>query len=95
MEKFAHNGADLGGVFRIFKTDQEIATSCNQRIWSCRHSHGFVICRIVWGSSGKQAIYLRKLVRCISKASESDRKLLLSLAQKVAVGRSRQASAQA
>ena len=23
-------GADLGGVFRIFKTDQEIATSCNQ-----------------------------------------------------------------
>jgi transcriptional regulator with XRE-family HTH domain len=44
---------------------------------------------IVWGSSGKQAVYLHKLVRCLSKASDSDRKLLLSLTQKVAAGRSR------
>jgi transcriptional regulator with XRE-family HTH domain len=44
---------------------------------------------IVWGSSGKNGIYLHKLVKCLSKATDSDRKLLLSLAQKVAAGRSR------
>jgi transcriptional regulator with XRE-family HTH domain len=43
---------------------------------------------IVWGSSGKQAVYLRKLTRCLSKAEESDRKLLLSFVQKMA-GRKR------
>jgi transcriptional regulator with XRE-family HTH domain len=44
---------------------------------------------IVWGSSGKNGIYLHKLVKCLSKATDSDRKLLLSVAQKVAAGRSR------
>jgi transcriptional regulator with XRE-family HTH domain len=44
---------------------------------------------IVWGSSGKQAIYLHKLIKSLSKASDSDRKLLLSFAQKVAAGRGR------
>ncbi len=47
---------------------------------------------IVWGSSGKNGIYLHKLVKCLSKATDSDRKLLLSLAQKVAAGRSRRAA---
>jgi transcriptional regulator with XRE-family HTH domain len=48
---------------------------------------------IAWGSSGKNGIYLHKLVKCLSKATDSDRKLLLSLAQKVAAGRSRRAAA--
>jgi transcriptional regulator with XRE-family HTH domain len=39
---------------------------------------------IVFGSSGKQAVYLRNLIKCLSKSSDADRKLLLSLAQKVA-----------
>ena len=47
---------------------------------------------IVWGSSGKNGTYLHKLVKCLSKATDSDRKLLLSLAQKVAAGRSRRAA---
>ena len=44
---------------------------------------------IAWGSSGKNSIYLHKLVRCLSKATDSDRKLLMAMAQKVASGRSR------
>lgn len=44
---------------------------------------------IAWGSSGKQAVYLHKLRKCLSKAGDADRKLLLSLAQKMASGRSR------
>jgi transcriptional regulator with XRE-family HTH domain len=44
---------------------------------------------IAWGSSGKQAVYLHKLVRCLSKADEADRKLLLAMAQKLAGGRGR------
>lgn len=47
---------------------------------------------IVWGSSGKQAVYLHKLRRCLSKANDSDRKLLLSMAQKFATGRTRRTS---
>jgi transcriptional regulator with XRE-family HTH domain len=47
---------------------------------------------IVLGSSGKNGIYLHKLVKCLSKATDSDRKLLLSLAQKVAAGRSRRSA---
>jgi len=50
---------------------------------------------IVWGSSGKQAVYLHKLVRCLSKATDADRKLLLSFAQKIAGGRSRRTAAAA
>ena len=44
---------------------------------------------IVWGNSGKQATYLHKLRKCLSKAGEGDRKLLLSFAQKLAMGRTR------
>ena len=44
---------------------------------------------IVWGSSGKSSIYLHKLVKCLSKATDSDRKLILAMAQKVAGERSR------
>src|ERR1700740_2170141 len=47
---------------------------------------------VAWGSSGKNGIYLHKLVKCLSKASDADRKLLLVLAQRVAAGRSRRAS---
>jgi transcriptional regulator with XRE-family HTH domain len=43
---------------------------------------------IVWGSSGKDALYLHKLRRCLGKAAEADRKILLSFAQKMA-GRKR------
>jgi transcriptional regulator with XRE-family HTH domain len=39
---------------------------------------------IVWGDSGKDALYLLKLRRFISKAGERDRKILLSFAQKLA-----------
>jgi transcriptional regulator with XRE-family HTH domain len=44
---------------------------------------------IVWGSSGKQAVYLHKLTKCLSKAAEPDRKLLLAMAQKLAAGNRR------
>ena len=44
---------------------------------------------IVWGSSGKQAVYVHKLTKCLSKAGEEDRKLLLAMAQKLAMGRGR------
>jgi len=44
---------------------------------------------VVWGSSGKQAMYLHKLTKCLSKAEDADRKLLLSLAQKMVSGRNR------
>jgi transcriptional regulator with XRE-family HTH domain len=44
---------------------------------------------IVWGSSGRQAVYLHKLTKCLSKAGEADRKLLLAMAQKLATGRGR------
>ncbi len=39
---------------------------------------------IAWGSSGKQAVYLHKLRRCLSKANDADRKLILVMAQKMA-----------
>ena len=38
---------------------------------------------IVWGNSGKQAVYFHKLTKCLSKAAEPDRKLLLGMAQKM------------
>jgi transcriptional regulator with XRE-family HTH domain len=47
---------------------------------------------IVWGSSGKQAVYLHRLTKCLSKATDSDRKLLLAMAQKVAAERGRRVS---
>ena len=46
---------------------------------------------IVWGSSGKQAVYLHKLRKCLSKAGDADRKLLLAMAQKLTTGRNRRA----
>ena len=50
---------------------------------------------IVWGSSGKQAVYLHKLRKCLSKAGDADRKLLLAMAQKLTTGRNRRAQATA
>jgi transcriptional regulator with XRE-family HTH domain len=45
---------------------------------------------IAWGSSGKQAVYLHKLTKCLGKAEDADRKLLLAFAQKMVSGRNRQ-----
>jgi transcriptional regulator with XRE-family HTH domain len=39
---------------------------------------------IVWGSTGKEARYLNKFRRLLGKSEESDRKLLLYMAQKMA-----------
>jgi len=50
---------------------------------------------IVWGSSGKQATYLHKLRKCLGKAAEADRKLIMAMAQKMANDRGRRASAEA
>jgi transcriptional regulator with XRE-family HTH domain len=50
---------------------------------------------IAFGSSGKQATYLHKLRKCLSKAGEADRKLIMAMAQKVANGRGRRAAAEA
>lgn len=44
---------------------------------------------IVWGSKGKQAVYLHRLTKCLSRASEADRKLLMAMAQKMMGGRAR------
>jgi transcriptional regulator with XRE-family HTH domain len=38
----------------------------------------------VWGNSGKNAVYLHKLRKCLSKTADRDRKILLSLAQRMA-----------
>jgi len=43
---------------------------------------------IAWGSRGKDAAYLHKLRKCLKKAQESDRKLIMAMAQKM-VGRTR------
>jgi transcriptional regulator with XRE-family HTH domain len=50
---------------------------------------------IAFGSSGKQATYLHKLRKYLSKAAEPDRKLIMVMAQKMATGRNRRASAEA
>jgi len=39
---------------------------------------------IVWGSTGKEARYLNEFRRLLGKSEESDRKLLLYMAQKMA-----------
>ena len=44
---------------------------------------------IMWGSKGKDALYLHKLRKCLSKAGDKDRKILLAVAQKLASGRNR------
>ena len=48
---------------------------------------------IVWGSKGKDALYLHKLRKCLSKAGDKDRKILFAVAQKLASRRSRVAQA--
>jgi transcriptional regulator with XRE-family HTH domain len=50
---------------------------------------------IAWGSSGKQAIYLHKIRKCLSKAGDADRKLILVMAQKLSVRRGRRTRATA
>jgi transcriptional regulator with XRE-family HTH domain len=42
---------------------------------------------IAWGDSGKNAVYLHKLRKCLSKTADRDRKILLSVVQKLASGR--------
>src|SRR5690242_18520679 len=39
---------------------------------------------LMWGSKGKQANYLHQLTKCLSKARDEDRKLILYMAQKMA-----------
>ena len=39
---------------------------------------------IAWGSTGKDARYLTKFRRLLAKTNDKDRKLLLSIAQKIA-----------
>jgi transcriptional regulator with XRE-family HTH domain len=41
---------------------------------------------VVWGNSGKQAAYLHKLRKCLSKTGEADRKLIMAMAQKLSIG---------
>ena len=48
-----------------------------------------------FGSRGKQVTYLHRLRKCLSKTAEPDRKLLMVMAQKMATGRNRRASAEA
>ena len=48
-----------------------------------------------WGSSGKHAMYLHKLRKCLSKAADADRKLILVMAQKMLMGRNRRVQASA
>lgn len=46
---------------------------------------------LAWGSTGRDSVYLHKLVKYLGKATDSDRKLLLAVAQKVARERGRRA----
>lgn len=43
-----------------------------------------VLNEIAWGSKGKDANYLHQLRKCLSKAQDEDRKLILYMAQKMA-----------
>ena len=47
---------------------------------------------IAWGSSGKDARFLNRLRSLLGRADEEDRKLLLSMAQKIAVSKRRKHS---
>ena len=47
---------------------------------------------IAWGSAGKDARFLSKLRRLLSKTEEADRKLLLHMAQKMALPKVRRAT---
>ena len=48
---------------------------------------------IVWGAAGKEARYLNKLTRFLAKINENDRKLLMSITQKMVNSRPRRAAA--
>ena len=48
---------------------------------------------IAWGSRGKDATYLHKLRKCLKKAQEPDRKLIMAMAQKM-VGSTRRTVAE-
>ena len=50
---------------------------------------------VAFGRSRKQATYLHKLRKCLSKAAETDRKLIMVMAQKMANGRTRRIPAEA
>jgi len=50
---------------------------------------------VAFGSSGRQAAYLHKLRKCLSKAAEPDRKLIMVMAQKITTRRGRRAAAEA
>lgn len=50
---------------------------------------------VLWGASGKNAVFLLKLRRCLARLNERDRGLLISTAQKLAAydsGRGRRAN---
>ena len=47
---------------------------------------------MAWGITGKNSIYMHKLMKYLSKSTDSDRRLLLALAQKVSGERSRRVS---
>jgi transcriptional regulator with XRE-family HTH domain len=40
---------------------------------------------VAWGSSGKEAMYLNKLRRALGKTGEDNRKLVMHMAQKMAI----------
>lgn len=44
---------------------------------------------VVWGTSGKDGRFMHKLVKCLGKSSEEDRKLVLTMAQQLATARNR------
>lgn len=50
---------------------------------------------IAWGSKGKDANYLHQLRKCLSKAEDEDRKLIMYMAQKMASKSGRPAAKEA
>jgi len=64
-------------MYRLFYDDDELP---EPPILSKRKSDG-----IAWGSSGKDARFLSNLRRFLGKASEKDRKIILLMAQKMAL----------
>ena len=48
---------------------------------------------VAWGSSGRHASYLHKLRKCLSKAGDADRKLIMVMAQKMVSDRNRHTQA--
>jgi transcriptional regulator with XRE-family HTH domain len=49
---------------------------------------------ISWGSAGKEARFLERFRKLLSRTSDSDRKLLFSMAQKMARGKTTHAAAE-